>query len=252
MSEPVTIIVLAKPDGVNVARRAQLALLAESLQRYWPGQDIRACATPAGPIFEKNIRVEMSTANRLVCFMCDDGCLIRPVWSHMTEIEMSLEDEQVLCFSLRYGENTTHCHPLGREQAWPGHSWDWREQPYDFGYPGSVDGHIFRRDDLQVMLSPLRKFENPTTLEVTLDRQCRRHFGTTRPLMASCARSRYVGIPVNRVSDQSGVRAGDEYPQSVAELARRYDNGERIDLDKIDVEAIDGPHCEIEFQWRAA
>lgn len=250
MSEPVTIIVLAKPDGVNVARRAQLALLAESLQRYWPGQDIRACATPAGPIFEKNIRVELATANRLVCFMCDDGVLIRPVLHSL--IENALADEQVLCYSLRYGKNTTHCYPNGCEQAWPGYLWDWREEAFDFGYPGSVDAHVFRRQDLEVMLSPLQSFPEPTSLECVLDSQCRMHFGAHRFLIASPSRSRYVGIPVNRVSDQSGVRAGDEYPQSVAELARRYDAGERIDLDAIDVESIDGPHCEIEFQWRAA
>ena len=64
-------------------------------------------------------------------------------------------DEDVVCFSLRLGMNTTVCYTLSAEnvlkdiEAINGlMKWDWKLRYLDFGYPFSTSGHIFRSKDI--------------------------------------------------------------------------------------------------------
>lgn len=240
----VTILILHKD------RTAQLALLQKSIRRNWPGQVVQVIEEPAGPLFEQRVCLELSRATDYVCFMCDDGILYRSLLrtksSDMEPSEwLSLRD--VLCLSLRLGENTTWQYPTGLAQQWPleigyGQAWAWREEVTrsngDFGYPGSVDAHIFRRTDLIEMLDG-RQVENPTALECAMVEGCN-ELADRRSLMACYPHSVYVGVPVNRVSEQSGVRFGVEHPQTVEWLNERV-----LDLDAIDFTGVNGAHTEL-------
>jgi hypothetical protein len=241
-----TALILAKPEptGYLLARRAQLEALGRSMNRHTVGVRKHLVTDPAGKDFARAIDGLLETALPFVMFACDDGLFVRDVGTLPGELLEHNPD--VLTFSLRYGANTTRSYPSDTElPAWPGPVWEWWNAGGDFGYPGSVDAHVFRRDDLRRMLEPhAGVYTNPTYLEVCLDKACRDTMADCRPLMASYAASCYVGVPVNRVSAQSNVRAGATHPQPAAELNERFDAGERIDLD-----AIDGPHTEIRFEW---
>jgi hypothetical protein len=242
-----TLVVLAKPDGAGGhARRAQLDALERSVDRHWRAPTVVLVDAPHGERFSDAVDEALLDANPYVCFACDDGLFVRPV--DLLPALVLENNREVLTFSLRYGRNTVTSYPNGRRLGpWPGPVWPWQGMRDDYGYPGSVDGHVFRRDDLLELLEHETP-GNPTALEVHLDVGCRSRLAR-RPLMASYSESCYVGVPVNRVSEQSHVRAGDTHPQPADELNARFDNGERIDLDAIDLELIDGPHAEVLFQW---
>ena len=240
-----TLLVLAKPR----ARRAQLDLLLRSVDRHWPDARVRIVDEPAGQPFDQRVHHELRTAPAgLVAFATDDGLFYRPVKHRQLSVVLG-EAPDVLCYSLRLGANTTTCYPSGMPQEWPGVEWRWLDAPGDYGYPGSVDAHVFRLADMVELLDE-HYLDNPTALEVTLDHRCAELFARRRPLMVSRARSSYVGVPVNRVSEQSQVRAGTVFPQPADDLNRRFDAGERIDLERtVDGAIIDGAHAELQYAW---
>lgn len=87
------------------------------------------------------------------------------------EITNSLSDEEVLCFSLRLGENTTHCNALnivnnlyGQEVINNVIKWEWSKHYLDFGCPLSLDGHIFRTKEIYKLVKNI-PFKDSYSLE---------------------------------------------------------------------------------------
>lgn len=196
----------------------------------------------------------MPPPGEFVCFMCDDGILYRD-YTKGTGIypEDWLADEETLCFSLRLGQNARWFYPAATANTMPTTvPWKWDSlnwtQHGDFYYPGSIDGHIFRTADVRQMLEG-KSFPNPTALECALVEGCN-ELATERPLMACYPHSVYVGNPINRVSEQSGVRYGTTYPVTAEECNRRFLAGERIDLERMDFSHVNGAHTEIDLKWK--
>ena len=262
----VTTIILSKD------RPAQLDLLLRSIERngagwfdweaLWNGErgdedydftlwhPDRFCRDDtANGDFEWFVRAMLAEAGEFVCFLCDDDILYRPA-----PVFSGIRSEETLCWSLRLGLNTVRQYPSDLPQAWPWRSpdgpfvWDWRTADLDFGYPGSVDGHIFRTADVRRMLAG-RSFPNPTSLECALVEGCN-EIAEERPLMACYPHSVLVGNPINRVSAQSNVRYGTRYPVTAAECQERFGRGERIDLDALDFSEVNGAHSEIQLVWK--
>jgi hypothetical protein len=181
-----------------------------------------------------------------VIFFTDDDVLYRPLGSH------PLLYEGWICFSLRLGDNTTYCYPLSRHQDRPVSPqdqvvvWSWERGDGDFGYPMSLDGHIFRAQDLLPILHT-HNFSNPNWLEETLMRGAKE---IGRPLMACFHESHVVGIPANRVNTTTPNRNGETHPYPVQDLNQRYLRGERIDLDALDFSDIRSAHQEIPLVFR--
>lgn len=200
--------------------------------------------------FEEFVRSAL--VGEFVCFMCDDGILYRRI----PPLELDRWTDELLCVSLRYGENTVEQYPTGEVNGWEEVretsegllTWPWRQAIGDFGYPGSVDAHIFRTADVVRMLEP-HTFPNPTALECALVEGCFQ-IAASRPLMACYPHSVYVGNPVNRVSEQSNVRYGQTYPVTAAECAEKFAEGLRIDLDALNFSAVNGAHSEVELVWK--
>ena len=113
-------------------------------------------------------------------------------------------ERDVITFSLRLGRNTSICYPLkGRDQRVPHFIdmddhliWGWATGDGDFGYPGSLDGHIFRKTDLLPMLRASRQW-NPNTLEDVLTQGV---YALSKSSMACFPQSVLVGIPANSLS----------------------------------------------------
>jgi hypothetical protein len=177
--------------------------------------------------------------NEMVSFFTDDDVLYGRVE------ELDLHDE-VICFSLRLGRNTTYCYPHAREQKLPiTTAWEWKGADGDFGYPMSLDGHIFRSEDLLSILKE-RHFSTPNWLEVILMKSASE---IGRPWMACYPESRLVGIPANRVNTDMPNRNGETYPFGVHDLNVLYLRGRRINLDALDFSDIRGAHQEIELRF---
>lgn len=191
------------------------------------------------------VRSAITRARGLFAFFTDDDVLYRPLGNWAVET-LGLE-ENWICFSLRLGRNTDYCYPHGRKQRVPDLTpWKWAEADGDFGYPMSLDGHIYRANDLSRILGG-RHFSGPNFLEEVLMAGAG---SLGRSLMCCYPTSRLVGIPVNRVQKKRPNRHAEKHSYSVQELNDRYQLGQRIDLDALDFSDIRGAHQELEMIFR--
>ncbi len=223
----------------------------EQLEADHPGVRLMPEGTLGGWDFERAVRWLLEAGGATTTFLCDDDVMFAPApFSGHAELEL----DELLCFSLRLGVNTTVQYPTGFPQIPPAVDlgpWPWRLADGDFSYPGSIDGHVFRTADLVELLDGAT-FPNPTALECVLADRIAAGAIDRRPLMWSYPHSVLVGVPVNRVSRQSNVRFGTVKRMS-AELANAaYLRGQRLDLDRIDFSKVDGAHTELELVWTRA
>lgn len=187
--------------------------------------------------FNSDVRAALAFATSdTVTFLCDDNVLYREVETLGGDVLEA--DEEILTFSLRLSD------------PW-GQPWHWHDLPrHGRGYPGSIDGHTFRVQDVLRMIEG-QTIENPLMLETILARRCDA-WKESRPLMAALGYQALVGVPVNTVADDQHRPHGDRYPQSALALNRRFMKGERIDLDALDFTGVDGCLHEIPFVWKQA
>jgi len=109
-------------------------------------------------------------------------------------------------FSLRMGEHLTYSYVLASKQPLPKSlefkkdylTWKWREGLFDWGYPLSVDGHIFSIPEV-LLWSIHLKYSSPSSFEGSLQR-LRSIYLFKRGM--SFRKSRLVNIPANRVQSE--------------------------------------------------
>lgn len=206
---------------------------------------------------ESHFRSEVSwnvlDADEYVTFLTDDSYFYRDL-PEVDPCAVLAAESEALCFSLRLGRNTNTCYPLkGRYQEAPefidggGYlMWEWAKGDADFGYPGSLDGHIFRRNDLMNFIESDDGWWNPNTLEDVL---CRSIYRTSRKYMASFERSVLVGVPANRTSEShTGNRFGEKHFVDHGWLNYQYVNGGRIMFPDVHRDAITGAHQELSLE----
>ena len=182
-------------------------------------------------------------------FMVDDNVLYSPIPSTQKEILDEVTDD-VCCFSLRLGVNCTYSHPANLHYKINQPEIhddfvivDFRNQRGDFGYPLSVDGHIFKTKFIKNILSNMGNFMNPNFLEGGLQR----FLGNIPNKMTFFKTSCLVGIPANIVNETHPNRKGVVFPFSVEELNSKYINNKIIDFNSMDFNGINGPHKEIKY-----
>jgi hypothetical protein len=124
-------------------------------------------------------------------------------------------------------------------------SWDWSVHYLDFGYPLSVDGHIFKTKDI-LKLTKKVGFTNPNTFEAAL--QIFESFPKNK--MTSFPESVLVNTPNNIVNTSFANRNGLTHGADVRELNKNYLNGSVIDLESMDFSNVIGCHQEIEFKYK--
>ncbi len=196
-----------------------------------------------------------------ICFMVDDQILYQKLY-YEDKICGPITDD-VFCFSLRLGENVTYRHLTDSYFKVKNYQkiidldddisdytfikWNWREQEIqsDFGYPLSVDGHIFRYEDIEKLIKPLN-YHNPNTLEASLQLQ----LNFPKNYMISYGHSKMVNLPINRVNDVFNNRFGTKVNISEKELNDKFLNGEIIDYEKLDYKNINSCHVEIPLVFK--
>jgi len=120
--------------------------------------------------------------------------------------------------------------------------WDWTQHYVDFGYPLSVDGHIFRTKDIFKLVRKVA-FKNPNEMEAGLQ-----IFDTyPRNKMVSYKQNALINTPINMVQDTFENREGEEFGVNIDSLNEEYLNGKIINLDAIDFSKIKGCHQELEL-----
>ena len=194
---------------------------------------------------------------RLISFFTDDDIMYRKLGINNNTLYGMFEAlDELSCFSLRLGLNTVVQDPYNGMQTTPPTSgfigsdefamWRWRDCPsyMNFGYPLSVDGHIFRASTLRDVHKDV-EFNNPNQQEVAIQVKN----PTLGNFMACFKQSAVVNTPLNRVQTTCMNRSGERFGCAAELMNERYCAGEKLDLSSIDFSNIVGCHQELEIKW---
>lgn len=121
-------------------------------------------------------------------------------------------------------------------------SWRWGEGNLDWGYPLSVDGHIFLRQEILTMLKLIR-FSAPNTLEDAL--QSFKPLFTSR-LGIAYKKSKIMNIPCNKVQEENRNSHGNIHQDL---LLKKWQDGFAIDLENVYGYINSSPHEEIDIRF---
>lgn len=193
----------------------------------------------------------VQTDTKLLCFFTDDDIVYKKVNVRVSEICSFFDELEVGCLSLRLGRNTVIQNLVTKEQTnCPTYiaNYDNKFLVWDrnlvagnsnYNYTLSVDGHIFRTKTILNMVKSF-EFNHPNDFEGGLQN----YRSLISPLMSSLEQSCVVGVPINKVNDKVGNEHGNLYPQSQEEFNKKYLEGKRIRLDKIEFMNVLGTHQE--------
>jgi len=200
--------------------------------------------------FKQQVMSFLDNKYELCCFFTDDDIVYNNVYEK--DIEKAMNNNDVFCFSLRLGENVTYCYTMNspnllkKEKEEDGVlCWNWTNHYLDFGYPLSIDGHIFRTKEIKKLVRVIN-FKSPSTMEGNL--QVFDYY--PKELMVAYKTSRLVSFPNNVVNKAHSNRKGEKHSYSAKELNEKFLNKEKIDFESIDFKNIVGCHQELELKFK--
>jgi hypothetical protein len=111
---------------------------------------------------------------------------------------------EVVAMSLRLHPGITKCYATNEDTPPPNFdpemTWVWREARGDWGYPMSLDAHVFRTHET-LRLALHLDYHNPNTLEGSLAMHCFSEPSACAARLACFNRGKVLNIPANRVQD---------------------------------------------------
>lgn len=200
--------------------------------------------------FRRQVEREVAKAGRHTCFLVDDDIF----WRRHTELvapgNFLNQHPDALTVSLRLGLKHTECYPLQCKQRLPKFMWragmyafSWSSAQYDYGYPGSLDGGIFRTNQLRALIHG-GSWSSPNTLEEWLNAQATR---SSLALIGCYKKSLLLGNPVNIVQSTHPNRHGEEHGVLAETLNDRYLAGERLRVDDLCFPEVRAAHVEVDL-----
>ena len=179
----------------------------------------------------------------LTQFLVDDNIFVRS-WSMDDGIVTQLDCDDVASVSLRLSPYTDYCYTLNVAVEVPlmlaGRKWLWPVLEGDWCYPHSVDGNLFRTEDILLCVRN-GEYAAPNSLEPALV------YGMTRPMMACYGRQKIVNVAANSVQDDAASNRNGGADQGP--MNERFNTGGRIALAPFLGTWYRSPHIEAEYEW---
>lgn len=178
----------------------------------------------------KNDLINLFNSNeKYSVFFVDDIVFKNPIDFNDEQMELFENNKDILCRSLRLQPNLTYCYPMGIIMKNPNflenNIFDWKNQDGDYGYPMSVDGHIFRTNEILSYVINLN-YTNPNSFEGNM---------SIRPLnlskMICYDKSIIVNNPCNKVQNNNPNLHGNI---SINELNNKFLEGYIICMENFD------------------
>lgn len=207
------------------------------------------------------LKQEQTYEQKYVCFFTDDDIVYQPISLTEHSLDQIFSIDKVGVFSFRLGTNivmqdlganmTTFVPALTKYSVSGINDevivWDWSVCPHhlDFGYPLSVDGHVFRLKDI-IPITESVEAPQPNSYEGNM---CHR-LNMLPPLAIAFLHSKVVNTPINRCQNDFHNRHGDFFPKSLEELNNSYLNDKIIDYDKIDFSNIVCSYQELSMEFK--
>ena len=151
------------------------------------------------------------------------------------------EDKNNLCFSLRLGKNTTFCYVVNSENKLYGEErigeksmkWDWQKHFLDYHFPFSINGHIFKRDEIY-------KFVKKTNFYChnELEEGLQMFNSYPKNIMSSFEQSTLVNTPINIVQTYCFNKFGEMHSYTPSELNNHLISGNTINYNEIKIENV--------------
>lgn len=174
-----------------------------------------------------------------ILFFTDDDVFKESFSFNDPEVNAFKKDINVVTLSLRLHPNLTHCYTAKIKHKIPifekYNKYRWEEYNGDYGYPMSIDGHIFRINDIYNYIVNMN-YSNPNTFEGGLAKQ------KARPFIMCYEKSKILNIPINRVQNVNKNRAGNI---STNWLNQQWLSGKEIKMENID--GLDNISCHQEI-----
>jgi hypothetical protein len=180
--------------------------------------------------FELQVKNYLKIGQKFCVFFVDD-ILIKDHIDFNVPCGVLTDNPAILNFSLRLGTNLTFCYPVNSSQAVPDGNinsqmfiWNWKDSQYDWNYPFSVDGHVFRRSDLEGWSSHL-SFKTPNQFESKLQEIPRTY---NLPHISCCyLTSKLFNNPLNKVQSEFNNKSENI---SIDELFSIWKSNKEIDV----------------------
>lgn len=196
----------------------------------------------------------INLCEKYICFFVDDNFLYRRIPMLGVELEGFFDNyPNIGCLSLRLGRNTVIQNwytqspmpmPQNIQVTHPNDifTWNWQTMPANtnFGYPFSVDGHIYTKNMLLHGLN--YDFNTPNALEG------RFNINYVSNNICCFGQSILVNNPLNLVGSSENL-AGQHFGISLEELNNKYLNGYKIDLCKLMENDIIASHQEMKIDF---
>jgi hypothetical protein len=162
-------------------------------------------------IKERNFKIDLidniDEDKEYTVFFVDDIAWKEPFSINCNELHLMKDDSDILCLSLRLDPNLTYCYAYNSEMKLPelDHNlcWNWAGVEGDFGYPMSLDGHIFRTKEILPLISNLQ-YTNPNSLEGKLS-----EVPLKNKKMICLEKSPIFNLPINKVQTHNSNRHGN-------------------------------------------
>lgn len=189
---------------------------------------------------------------KYVLLLVDDNLFVRD-FSLDTAINAISKHSDAIGFSLRLGKNIKLCYTSNSHQSIPPFEeltsdiikFNWTSAIGDFAYPLEVSSSIYRIHDILPFLNYWR-FNNPNTLETVLAGKTR-FFTRRQPFLLCYSKSVTFCNPINKVQNGVSNRAGSRTDYSAENLMRMFDQGYRIDVEKLTHFIPNSCHQEVEI-----
>lgn len=200
--------------------------------------------------FENHVKEYLKLGQKFCVFFVDD-MICKLQLDVNIPCSLLANNPNILTYSMRLGTHLTHCYPVNRPQRVPNGAvnsgffiWQWKNSEYDWNYPFSVDGHIFRRSELEGWSSHLT-FSNPNQFESQL--QTISNSFALPDLCISSLNSSVFNIPMNKVQNEFNNRSENI---SIDELYDLWMSGFVFDSEKIVGFLNDGAHSPVTLPIR--
>ena len=193
--------------------------------------------------FKSDVIAHIDLKNQYTVFFVDDIVWKEPFTTDCDELNIMEKDPDILCLSLRLDPNLTYCYAYNTKMKAPNFDdklrWFWDGKEGDFGYPMSLDGHIFRTEDILPLLSSL-SYYNPNSLEGILSEH-----PINRSKMICMKKAPIFNLPINRVQTHNTNRHGNI---SAEYLNKMFLTGYRISLSPLLGFNNDACHQEVDIK----
>jgi len=184
--------------------------------------------------FKEDIVNSVNKDFRYTLFLMDDNVFLNKVSLVDEEFDLFKKSDNIVCLSLRLSPYIDFCYTLNRKMEKPipakkgAMIWKYKNYKDDWAYPMSLDGHIFKTEDLTTKLQNLNYY-CPNILEGLLANNPI----LKKDFMICFKESKVINIPCNRVQNVSPNLFGQKFKYDEKELNDRFLKGETIDLEAI-------------------